>query len=438
MAKDKYDFIQELLENNKLTPTQKERVFMLTSAEIRKDKEAGGLLEERVKKLEDEISPTIKNEVKAVNKKIETGKTIGHLNQKMNTNEFNFVGEKNIAEGQLEPENLPKYINPFSKKGLTDFLVAYNQNQILKYTCHTVDSQSVLVAITKTIGLDKYDFQKHQEVIVQNFTELAADYFVNPNLKNLILVYLTGKTYSGKESKWSSEEIGENWGVASLQKWSNEFPGLVPNAGPQLQKLLKNKGYKLNKSFISKYTGKRISYFSDLTLHFKTLFHINSDNNLKDIITNINKLEKFDKEVNFIVPTDNFRETIELFTDVDKLVQSYHKIIEIILDVSKKKKFAKPEIVLTFLETKKNVIEFGIHHINSPFYQKSPTNVKNRIGASQNELITNQINGLCNLYLNANFENGESYIVNLWDGKPRDLQPSDKINGVKYILRFTQ
>ena len=35
MAKDKYDFIQELLENKKLQPTQKERVLLLAKEEIK-------------------------------------------------------------------------------------------------------------------------------------------------------------------------------------------------------------------------------------------------------------------------------------------------------------------------------------------------------------------------------------------------------------------
>ena len=56
MARDKYDFIQELLENKKLQPTQKERVLLLAKEEIKKDGALGKELEERVKKLEEMIS----------------------------------------------------------------------------------------------------------------------------------------------------------------------------------------------------------------------------------------------------------------------------------------------------------------------------------------------------------------------------------------------
>jgi len=41
MAKDKYDFIQEILEDKKLTPAQRERVFELTKVEIQKDGHLG-------------------------------------------------------------------------------------------------------------------------------------------------------------------------------------------------------------------------------------------------------------------------------------------------------------------------------------------------------------------------------------------------------------
>lgn len=56
MAKDKYDFIQELLENKKLQPAQRERVLMLTKEEIKKEGIASKDLEERVKKLEEMIN----------------------------------------------------------------------------------------------------------------------------------------------------------------------------------------------------------------------------------------------------------------------------------------------------------------------------------------------------------------------------------------------
>jgi len=50
--KTKYDFIQELLESKKLTQEQKTQILSLSTSEIKKDKELGVVLEERVAKLE--------------------------------------------------------------------------------------------------------------------------------------------------------------------------------------------------------------------------------------------------------------------------------------------------------------------------------------------------------------------------------------------------
>jgi len=58
MNKDKYDFIQEILSNKRLTLKQQKKLFDLTSKEIRKDKFFGFGLEERITKLEKELSNT--------------------------------------------------------------------------------------------------------------------------------------------------------------------------------------------------------------------------------------------------------------------------------------------------------------------------------------------------------------------------------------------
>ena len=56
MVADKYEFIQELFSSNKLTPAQRERLLVLTSEEIKKDKRYNVILEGRVKNLEEKIS----------------------------------------------------------------------------------------------------------------------------------------------------------------------------------------------------------------------------------------------------------------------------------------------------------------------------------------------------------------------------------------------
>lgn len=65
-SRNKYDFIQEILENKKLTSAQKERVFLMTKEEIKADGLIGEKLEERVRELEKKIAgemKEIKNEL---------------------------------------------------------------------------------------------------------------------------------------------------------------------------------------------------------------------------------------------------------------------------------------------------------------------------------------------------------------------------------------
>ena len=61
MAKDKYDFIQEILEDKKLTPAQRERVFELTKVEIQKDGHLGKDLEQRISVIEQKIKSDFNN-----------------------------------------------------------------------------------------------------------------------------------------------------------------------------------------------------------------------------------------------------------------------------------------------------------------------------------------------------------------------------------------
>jgi hypothetical protein len=53
MLKNKYDFIADILENKRLTPVQRERLFLLSKEEIKKDGLFGKKLNERLQNLED-------------------------------------------------------------------------------------------------------------------------------------------------------------------------------------------------------------------------------------------------------------------------------------------------------------------------------------------------------------------------------------------------
>ena len=400
MKKGKYDFIAELLELKKLTHEQKERILKLSVIEIQN---------------ESNIDLELRKRIELIEKKI-----------------------KSIEEPFIEEEkkdlSLPTYIDP---KGLSKFLIEYNQDPILKYTCHLLDDPDAIEHINNKCNSESYNFEKHQILIAESLDNLLKKSYINNKLKNLILVYITGKSFGNNTNKWS-ENIEINWASPELLAWSVANPGLIPNPGDKGQKtgsLRRNKGYQLNKRIISKNTGERINYFSELVLHFKNLFHIKQDNSLRTIVEFINssKGKDWNRYIDFEIDENDFKANIELFTDVEKVIQAYNKIISIIISVSEKKGI-KAIVNLSFKQTSKE-ISFEIHHQNSIFGKSTEDTIK-RIGDEINSLITFQINGLCDLYLLADFGDNNYAKINLWDKKPRSIETIEIFNGVKYILNF--
>lgn len=434
MDKNKYTFAQELLRSYKLTPEQKERVLALIARERNEDI---ARLEEKVASLEKNTPITPKP-----------------------------IPEEGVPD-EIEEEakdSLPDYKNPFSGNGLATFLLAYNQDPLLKYTCHTIDEgeikgDDIVDYIKKVANIDTYTVREHQRILQKRFNDLYNEkiidkegkeknkYFFSDKIKNLILVYLTGKNYKGEKKGWSSDNIEMNWANEELLAWSDAHPDCVPHPNGTL----KNKQkvfFKLKRSFTSKLNGKRIRDFSDLVIHFKYLFHIRSDNSLKKLLEYRNK--KWETEIDFQFDR-KFYENIELFTDVDKLLQIYDEILKDITktipkenEKCKLKEGEKHKIVLSFYEKEKEVY-FEILHIHPryPFYLKTSNNVLERMGDFQTSLI-NKINGIANLYIEADFKEEEkSYCINLWDeGKGRHVQKGvskveiPQVGGVKYKLRL--
>jgi hypothetical protein len=338
------------------------------------------------------------------------------------------------GEGNTPPPNsdLPKkYINP---KNLSDFLLAYNQDPVLKYTCHEIDDNDVINEINKECGTSEYNLVEHQKIIEKRFIGLVDKRFISHHIKNLILVYLTGKSYTGSYNLWSSERISINWNSPEILEWSIQNPGLVPNPGINIVRKNKNKGFTFKKAFPSSLMGVRINSFTKLVLHFKHLTHIRADNSLLKIILRINETEGWNKKINFKVTADKFSENIELFTDVDKLIQAYNDLIKIILDVSEKGSLNMPKVELEFKE-KNSDVYFIIHHTNS-IYQHTVADTIKRVGTGYTDLIKYKINGLCNFHVKADFGNGRFAEINIWDGEERKERKVSQFDGVEYRLIF--
>ena len=402
MAKNKYDFIIDLLDYKKISVTQKERILKLSAQEIKLETEKD---EELIKRIE-EIELIIKSKPSRGTDNPTTKKT---------------------------PSGLPEYDEPVN---LYKFLLGYNQNKILRSTCHDIDSDAIEI-INDYCGTEKYNFQLHLKKILEEYDTYEKNNAAPYMLKALIRGYLTGKNKKQENLKlgWSSDYIKDSWSNLSLLLWADDNPNIPPNQSLKLFRKIRVRGFEINE-FTSQITNKRIQTFTELVLHFKHLFHIRNDNSFRDILENINKAEKWDESVEFVITDDCFPRTIEHFTDVDKLIQAYRKIIELIIDensfVNPKN---KPQIKLSLTENSE-IINLSIHHLNGVYGKTLESTISRMIGNTYANLITKQINGLCNFYLRADFGYDQFAKINLWDGNNKEATMIPTFKGVEHILEF--
>ena len=426
MAKNKYDFIQEVLNNHTLSLAQRERILLLTSAEIRRDKEFGSVLEERVIRLEGKIG--INTGIVLSNNSGE-GIALNRLSDK----ELNMTESNKYNNTELINPSLPKnYYNPLD---LYNYLLAYNQDPILKSTCHLIDSNE-LEKIKEYCNTDIYSFDKHYAKIIESYNKIN-DLFAPTYIKALIRGYLTGKKYNGDEMRgWSDDKIVWHWSHKSIRDWSYKNPGVPPNPDVGLSDKLENSGFE----FVAPISIQEeyLQSLGDLVIHFKKMFHIREDNSLLKILQSQNTNRKWVDKIDFHLDKSSFSENIEFFTDIDKLLQSYNEIIKLIIEF---KKDEKP-IVLLGLSESENSIYFSINCING-VYGKSLSSAKNRLIGNQYEAIIKKLNGLCNIYLQADFGNQVLSKLTIWNDEWNvqkyrvEHQPDEAFQGgVEHILEF--
>ena len=412
MSKSKIDFISDLLASKRLDSSMKQKFFELAAREL----QVMGL-----------TTRDIYDRLNEIEKKI----GLGFRNTKIQTSTSKAV------DLMVNPKELTKDIQKWIDPSLlSKFLIEYNKDSVLKYTCHAIDDIEIVEEINKLCGTKNYNFISHQKLIESRYRKFIKSNFAHPNIKNLILTYITGESYNKKNTSWSSDNININWKSPKLISWSEQNINQVPNPGVNFISKYKNKGFELPEPFNTKLTNKRIRSFSELVIHFKNLFHIRGDNSLKTFIMIANQNQKWDERINFIeIEKDEFNENIELFTDVNKLIQAYEKIISLIFEIQEKFNQDKPIVKLMFKEDENSIL-FTIHHQNTVYKKNLSDVIDNKRPGEWFTRFVKTINGLCDFSIKANFDNVQFAEVNLWDGKPREAKILETFNGVEYTLRF--
>jgi hypothetical protein len=398
MDKNKYDFIKELLDDKKTNQNQRERILEIASKEISLE----GILEERVQKIEEFI-----------------------FKEKIDSNIESIV----TSPSRQKLNHLPQYLDPYY---LYNFLFEYNQNPILRTTCHEIDTNE-LKSILEACKTESYIFNEHLKLIVSAYEEHEKVYFAPFQIKALIRGYLTGKDYNGNIIGWSSRNIKINWSTIELSNWASENSNIPPNSSNILLREKKIKSYKIEPQIKSPITEKVIQTFIQLVLHFKNLFHLKSGpQSLKEIIKRVNSEKGWDNKVDFEIDNSDFSDNLEHFVDVEKLMQAYNKFIELIIDQHKVDE--KPKVKLKYYNENQKVL-LSINHLNG-VYNKTIENTVERLGQTYTSLIKNQINGLCNLRIKADFGNEKFAEINLWDGEDRASNIIPHFEGVEHLIEF--
>lgn len=421
MNKNKYDFIQELLNNKRINPVHRERIFNIASKEL----ETGQNLNDRVEKIEELL---LKEERSLKTTKSNGGgesHRIKSASQRQSKNQKSKIDERSIKYKKTMSHNeLPNYNNP---NKLYNALLQFNQNPILKTVCHDVN-EYYLNKIKELSGSDGYDFNMHLSLIKQEFKTLSTSSNKNisftKNMFKLIQNYIHGK------GEWSGENIKMSWSDHKLKEWTTEHPDWVPNPDNNLIEENGNDEYFLDDPFVSKLTGKTIETFTDLVLHFKSLWHIKDENSLLPILSKCNSDLKFDEwsEIKF----ENFSETINLYTDVDKLKQAYYKIIYWIKEFTPHK---KTEIIVSFYEQDSKKI-LSIFQKDTFWRKTTQDTIEKPFGKEMIAVLDKQLNGLCDLILRAKFEDNKCAELNLWNGEKitEKTENIQDIDGVEYLL----
>lgn len=414
MAKSRFEFIKELLEDKRINPNQREKILELASKELGENEN----LEPRVRKIEETLAKSNR---------------VSNSKQYIETTEL--FGKENPVEDSIDKETkenlLPKYQDPF----LTyQFLFQFNQNKVLRSTCHDL-SMSDLEQINEYCNTSEYNFKNHLDKIIEAFKLHEDEYYGGGKLNALIRSYLTGKDFKGNENTngWSTDKIMVNWSSPELIAWTKNNPGIPPNLNSTELSNLEVEPFSVHKRIDSVITDLPVQSFTELTLHFKNLFHIKSGpQSLREILKRVNIAKNWNDSIDFEIELESFPSNIEHFTDIDKLIQAYNKLIQLLLE--KNRANHRPKVKLSFNETK-NAVVLSMHHLNGQF-SKSIENTLNRTGNGLATLINSQINSLCNLRLRADFGTHGYAEINLWDGKKREAINLDAFQGVEHILEF--
>lgn len=298
MAKDKYDFINDILERDKLRPAQLERVLLLIKEEFKKEGNFGKELDERVKRLEEEI--------------------------KINS----------LSKSEYILKHNPRYISKLLSS-------KFKENNALKWSTHVWD-------------------EKKYELIDSFISELNADkvysdiFKYNRDLYNLINYFL----YHPKTEFDQNNIPKYGWPNLNDMKIGWQFPNSLlidwckDNFDNKEADIKYPFQYELPKELRPKKSikGKMITTFENVVDVFKTEIQFRDNYLYKELLKRTNKISDFNflgiedfQSLDFYTYTPGFLKAIDIIlsevkrNETEKEIQFSHKISagdELIIEIT--------------------------------------------------------------------------------------------------------
>jgi len=410
----KLEFITHLLEHKKMNSFQKERFLRLVANELGAMENVDPKILKDIELIKKTIGlKTVYNEnelvlsvfgdidefdLKEVDSIVQSDKRlIENVDDidKTNSDEKQELISKLDSESSQKKDPNIIYVD---KKNTPKFLRALNANTYTKFLTHEIDSDDV-EELKDVLG-GEYVYQNHLNRIKEVFDVLTNSKSIfkenYPHLIHLSIsrnLYAKIKNYIYGLGAWGESENKISWSHPELLEWSKKNLNKVPSPGNDLN----------YRGFIFEETP-----FNNVVLTFKQEINIRSVNSFEVIFNTI----KFNPKYNFRNKIEfdslDFDNSIELFTDVEKLKQAIRVIFQIIIE--KNPYYVKPKVNMKFFAIEDKVLlsikSMGSYidsNINSFRYGKSTRN------------LMRLCNGICDIELIALFKDKKVYKGPIWE-----------------------
>ena len=419
MAKDKYDFIKELLEDKKINQNQRERILELASKEISLE----GTLEERIQKIEEILFR--KEDAENKSESINTYELFNDEKESFNKNRKSEKLYKNLkSEKKHNPRKIVEWLKLFTL-----------DNSTIKYSTHLWDETGLFHSFSDFIS------RLNDELVKYSFKEMPtynSNLFWGKVYPFLFQKELTSIEKEGKPFGWGQHGVKIGWQYPDIIKtWCAEhfdYKGADAKLPFSMEipfELRPNKPI----------AGKTIVSFEDVVNIFKKEIEFR-DNDLFVAIKGAIRKELNEYEIN-INELENLK-GCSFYTNTEYVIKA---IIRIFWMIKSRSESNRVQITCNYNQDT-HEYDLQIIHLNS-FSDKELSHPKLLLSENSGDLyiLRTTLQSLCDFSITSRFKDQDNNLVNarieyLYNGvqqnnwKPKIEKITESIDGFRFNLKF--